>query len=94
MATKSLKKRVPLIRMYLVEYRNKFNYSQLDVANKINMVHSLYNQIENGKQGHLMNAEKLMALANAFNVDVKEICEAEVAYLKKYRILNGERNKE
>ena len=44
--------------------------------------------IENGKQGNLMNAPKLVALAAILNVKLDELCAQEIAYLDKLNSLN------
>lgn len=76
-----------LIRMYLYKYREKKGLSQLKVAKLVGWDHCTYNQIENGKLGNLMNAKKLKALADAFEVDVSELIENEIAYLNEYEKL-------
>lgn len=77
------------VRSWLVNLRADANYTQEEVANGIGMDRATYNQVENGKQGALMNAPKLLAIADFFKLDVKYICYLESEYLKKVESLNA-----
>lgn len=59
----------------------------MKVAKLVGWDHCTYNQIENGKLGNLMNAKKLKALADAFEVDVGELINKEIEYLNEYEKL-------
>lgn len=73
----------PLRRLYLSNLRCKLNMSQKDVASACNIETFVYCQIESGKRGALMNASKIIGLANAFHVGVEEFCKMEADYLAK-----------
>lgn len=77
-----------VVRSWLVNLRSDAGYTQEMVANGVNMDRATYNQIENGKQGALMNAPKLLAIADFFKLDVKYICFLESEYLKKVETMN------
>ena len=73
----------PLRRHYLSNLRCKLNMSQKDVATACNIETFVYCQIESGKRGALMNALKIIDLANAFHVGIEEFCRMEADYLTK-----------
>ena len=78
-------------RNYLDQLRKRGPYlSQRKVAQLIHMDIPTYNQIECGRQGKLMNAEKLYLLSKALNVDLNKLCLLEIKYQRDIRRLNGE----
>lgn len=77
-------------RHYLGDLRRKDEYiSQMKVARELEMDCPTYNQIEGGKQGHNMNAEKLYALSKIFHVDIGKIVKLEVRYQRDLKRANG-----
>lgn len=88
MPTKTKEPRRILRRQYLINYRFVANLTQEKVAEGIGVALPTYNAIENGKQGNLMNAPKLVALAAILNVKLDELCAQEIAYLDKVNSLN------
>lgn len=91
MATKSLKNpKKTTIRGYLYCLRmTNGNQSQRDVAKALGMDYPTYNQIECGKQGRLMNAEKLYGLAKILNVSVEKVALLEIKYQREIKRANG-----
>ncbi len=75
-------------RDYLFNLRIERNLSQYEVAKRLGYPQFEYGKIENGTKGHLMNAIRLKALAQVFNVDVIYIVDEEAKYLEKIRELN------
>ena len=71
-----------LKRFYLIDYRLKLGLTQRIVAEKMNIESYVYSGIENGYRGDLMNADKLLHLADALGVDVRQLCLDEIAYQK------------
>lgn len=76
-------------RLYLSKLREAKGLSQIRFASKIQMDRPTYNQIENGKQGFLMNARRLMKIAEVLGVPVEMVCREEIAYLDEVDKVNG-----
>lgn len=74
-----------LKRYYLTNYRFENGFTQKEVAEAMGIEVCAYNGIENGKRGDLMNAEKLLRLADFLKVDVRQLCLDEIAYQSKKR---------
>ena len=81
--------RVYLIRMYLVTRRFELGYSQYKVAQLCNYELPTYNQIENGKLGHLMNAYHLKNIATVLGFSIEEMVELESNYLIEFYKANN-----
>ena len=88
MTKKKNKYFVYLRRNYLINIRSELGISQKEVAKRAEMEPTVYNCIENGKLGSLMNEPKLLLLAQALGLEVKELCELERDYLKKVKEVN------
>ena len=80
-------------RTYLARLRERENLTQYKVSNKIGIVQSEYNMIENGYRGHRMDARKLIQLAKAFNVSVEYMVNQEALYLDEFDEKNGREKK-
>ena len=74
-----------LKRFYLTNYRFKNNLTQIQVAEAMGIEVSAYNGIENGRRGDLMNAEKLLRLADFLHISIRQLCIDEIAYQTKKR---------
>ena len=79
------KRRNKLKRYYLTNYRFKNGYTQKEVAEAMHIEVCAYNGIENGLRGDLMNAEKLLQLADFLHIDLRQLCLDEIAYQSKKR---------
>ena len=64
MSRKSRPRTKTKTRDYLLMLRDKAGLTQKQVAMAMGVEPHVYNQIENGKGGALMNAKKLLALAD------------------------------
>ena len=70
--------------------RDKAGLTQKQVAMAMGVEPHVYNQIENGKGGALMNAKKLLALADLLMPhDLRCFLQLEVQYQSKIDELNG-----
>lgn len=72
-------------RFYLTNYRAQKSLTQKQVAEAMDVAVSSYNRIENGYRGELMNAEKLVRLADCLKIDIRQLCFDEIAYQAKKR---------
>ena len=78
--TKPKQPRIYKMRRYIVDRRSELGLSQSRIAELIGMDRPTYNQIENGKQGYLMNATRLKALALALKLPVSVVVDFESEY--------------
>lgn len=78
-------------RLYLTKLRTDKGMSQLKLAEQIGMDGPVYNQIELGKQGSLMNARRLLSLSRALEVDLKMLCLLEANYLDEVDMANNKK---
>ena len=85
------KKRITTSRTYLIKVRDIHHMTQKDVATKMGVEIHVYNEIENGKRGTLMNARKLYLLAKAFNLDCETLLTNEIAFLDEVDALNSKK---
>ena len=74
-----------LKRFYLTNYRFKNDLTQAQVADAMGIAVNAYNRIENGYRGDLMNAEKLLHLADFLHISIRQLCLDEIAYQTKKR---------
>lgn len=81
MSQKSRKKKPFFPRDYLQKMRYSLGWTQKQVAVKMGIDTFVYNGIENGRRGALMNAKRLKQLAFAFGVPVAELIDLEIAYM-------------
>ncbi len=81
MSQNSRKKRPFFPRDYLKKMRYSLGWTQKQVATKMGIDAYVYNGIENGHRGALMNAKRLKALAFAFGIPVAELIDSEIAYI-------------
>lgn len=78
-----------LKRYYLTNYRLINGFTQKEVAEAMHIEVCAFNRIENGLRGDLMNAEKLLRLADFLHIDIRQLCLDEIAYqAKKAEIFN------
>lgn len=61
------------MRNYLVALRKEKNYTQKQVADKLDISESYYNQIENGERQKRMDITIIDRLAKALNISVSDI---------------------
>ena len=61
------------MREYLKELRKIKRLTQLEVAKKLDISESYYNQIENGERQTQLKASILVGLSNVFNISVDEL---------------------
>jgi len=88
MTQKKNRRFVYLKREYLLERRKKLGLTQYVLAERSGFDVIAYNQIENGKLGNLMNAPKLVGLAQALEIPLETLCEEEIVYLESLKSLN------
>ena len=79
--------RVP--RFYLGKIRNDIGISQLQLAKKLDMNPSKYNELENGKRGQYMDIRLIVKLAKTLEVDLLKFIELEIAYRDEVDKANG-----
>lgn len=65
------------MRNYLKALRQKFDYTQEQVAEKLGIKANYYNMIENGNRRNKMDIDTALKLSNVFNVPVNYILEEE-----------------
>lgn len=70
------------IRMYLVNARQKFGYSQYRVAQDMGVCHQHYQRIESGVIGKNISFRTINALSVALDIPVHVIWEEEIEYQK------------
>lgn len=61
------------MRNYLVSLRKEKNFTQKQVADKLDISESYYNQIENGERQKRMDITIIDRLAKALNISVGDI---------------------
>lgn len=66
------------MRKWLKELREKKGFTQETVAQKIGVVQSYYNMIENGTRKKSLNMNMAQKFAEIFGVSLEFICEAEM----------------
>lgn len=79
--------RIP--RFYLGKMRNDLGISQLQLAKKLDMNPSKYNELENGKRGQYMDIRLIVKLAKTLNVDLLLFIEQEINYRNEVDKANG-----
>ena len=78
-----------LIRMYLVNARQKLGYSQYRVSKNAGLSHQHYNRIENGVVGTNIQFRTIEKLANALAISTSKAWEEECNY---QALLGGQNN--
>lgn len=61
------------MRNYLVALRKEKNFTQKQIADKLDISESYYNQIENGERQKRMDITIIDRLAKALNISVSDI---------------------
>jgi len=74
-----------LIRMYLVNARQKLGFSQYRVALEMGVSHQHYNRIENGVIGDAIQFRTISALAYALDIPIPVIWNEEERYQRSLR---------
>ena len=69
-----------IIRMYLVNSRQKLGLSQNQVAKRMGACHQHYNRIENGVIGRSIQFKTIYSLANALDISIEIISDEEIKY--------------
>ncbi|MBO6261651.1 MAG: helix-turn-helix transcriptional regulator [Bacilli bacterium] len=74
--------RVEPLRYYLIKLRELRHLTQKKVAVHLEMETHNYSAIENGYRGKgkFMNAERLVKLAEVFDISLEDICAFEIRY--------------
>lgn len=75
-------------RDYLQKMRDSLCWTQKEVATRMGIDTFVYNGIENGRRGALMNAKRLKSLAFAFGIPVSELIDMEIRYLDEVEARN------
>ena len=73
-----MRKRV--IRMYLVNSRQKLGLSQNQVAKRMGVCHQHYNRIENGIIGRAIQFKTIYSLSTALNISIEIMSDEETKY--------------
>ena len=65
------------MREYLKELRKNRNLTQMDVASKLEISESYYNQIENGSRQTTLRIDVAQGLAEALDIPLSKLLELE-----------------